>query len=63
MPLYGRVIHNFPERGCKPKPPKIPLRQIEPRYDRIEIDDLPVPAESVVPVQMDVAPLLEASGP
>src|SRR5450755_1888105 len=56
MPLYGRVIHNFPERGCKPKPPKIPLRQIEPRYDRIEIDDLPVPAESVVPVQMDVAP-------
>ncbi len=22
-------------RGCKPKPPKIPSRQIEPRYDRI----------------------------
>jgi hypothetical protein len=42
--------------GCKPKPPKIPSRQIEPRYDRIQVDGLPVAAEGVVAIHVDVAP-------
>ena len=36
--------------GCKPKPPKIPSSQIQPRQDRIQVYGLPRPAESVVPV-------------
>lgn len=39
-----------------PKPPKIPARQIEPRYDRIQVDGLPVAAEGVVAIHVDVAP-------
>jgi hypothetical protein len=43
-------------RGCKPKPPKIPSTQLQPRHDGIQVDDLSVAAEGVVPVQVDVAP-------
>jgi hypothetical protein len=43
-------------RGCKPKPPKIPSPQFQPRHDRIQVDELSVAAEGVVPVQVDVAP-------
>ena len=42
--------------GCKPKPPKIPSPQLQPRHDGIQVDELSVAAEGVVPVQMDVAP-------
>ena len=44
------------ERGSKPKSPKTPLPQLQPRHDRIQVDDLSVAAEGVVPVQVDVAP-------
>ena len=47
---------NLPEWGCKPKPSKIPSPQLQPRHDRIQVDDLSVAAEGVVPVQVDVAP-------
>jgi hypothetical protein len=39
-------------RGCK-QTLENSVTHVQPSYDRIEIDDLPVPAESVVPVQMD----------
>jgi hypothetical protein len=44
---YHRALHSG---GCKPKPPKIPSPQLQPRHDGIQIDDLSVAAESVVPV-------------
>jgi hypothetical protein len=46
--------------GCKPKPPEIPeipLTQLQPRHNGIQVDDLSVAVEGVVPVQVDVAPL------
>ena len=43
-------------RGCKPKPPKIPSTQFEPRHDRIQIDDLAIAVKCVVPIQMNMAP-------
>jgi hypothetical protein len=43
-------------RGCKPKPPKIPSSQFQPRHDRIQVDDLPIATEGVVSVQEYVAP-------
>ena len=43
------------ERGSKPKSPKTPSPQLQPRHDRIQVDDLSVAAEGVVPVQVDVA--------
>ena len=52
----GRDVEVVLVRGCKPKPPKIPSRQIEPRYDRIQVDGLPVAAEGVVAIHVDVAP-------
>ena len=42
--------------GCKPKPPKIPSPQIESRHDRIQVNELSIAAEGVVPVQQDVPP-------
>ena len=42
--------------GCKPKPPKIPPRQIEPHYDHIQGDELPVATEGAVAIHVDVAP-------
>ena len=47
---------NPARRGSKPKPPKILPRQIEPRYDRIQVDGLPVAAEGVVVIHADLAP-------
>ena len=32
------------EGGCKPKPPKIPSPQLQPRHDRIQVDELSVTA-------------------
>jgi len=49
-PLFSRI------RGCKPKPPKIPSTQFEPRHDRIQIDDLAIAVKCVVPIQMNMAP-------
>jgi|SRR6516225_7413221 len=48
------LVHMIPARasqgilGCKPKPPKISSPQLQPRHDRIQVDQLPVAAESVV---------------
>jgi hypothetical protein len=63
MPGETRLlqINAFGERktgrwGCKPKPPKIPSTQLQPRHDGIQVDDLSVAVEGVVPVQVDVAP-------
>jgi hypothetical protein len=39
---------------CKPEPPKIPSSQLQPRHDRIQVDDLSVATEGVVPIQMDM---------
>jgi len=36
--------------GCKPKPPKIPSPQPQPRHDRIQVDERSVAAEGVMPV-------------
>jgi putative DNA primase/helicase len=44
------------DRGCKPKPPKIPSRQIESRHDRVKINEFSVATKSVVAIQMDVSP-------
>jgi hypothetical protein len=35
----------LPLGGCKPKPPKIPSGQIQPRHDRIQVYDLPAVAK------------------
>ena len=45
-----------PARGCKPKPPKIPSGQIQPRDDRIQVNHLPVVAKGIASIQMDMAP-------
>ena len=50
------LVDKIRSRGCKPKPPKIPSAQIQPRQDCIQVNDLAGTAEGVVPVQMDVAP-------
>jgi len=42
--------------GCKPKPPKIPSRQIESRHDRVKVNEFSVATKSVVAIQMDVSP-------
>ncbi|MFZ3296601.1 MAG: hypothetical protein WA344_00940, partial [Ralstonia pickettii] len=42
--------------GCKPEPPKFPSPQFQPRHERIEVDDLAVALEGVMPVQQDVPP-------
>jgi len=56
-PIYaGSAFRQRAFWGCKPKPPKIPSRQIESRYDRIQVDGLPVAAEGVVAIHVDVAP-------
>jgi hypothetical protein len=44
-----------PARGCKPKPPKISLGQIERRHDGIEVDELPAVTKGVVAVHEDMA--------
>ena len=41
---------------AKPKPPKIPSRQIESRHDRVKVNEFSVATESVVAIQMDVSP-------
>ena len=43
-------------RGCKLEPPKIPSTQRQPRYDCVQVDDFPVAAKGVMPVQEDVLP-------
>ncbi len=53
---FMRAGDNLVVWGCKPKPQKFPSHQIEPLHDRIQVDDLAVTAERVVPVQMDVPP-------
>ena len=50
----------IPNRGCKPKPQKIPSAQIQPCHDRIQADDLPS-AACVVPVKMDAPVAMQAS--
>src|SRR5665213_631684 len=42
--------------GCKPKPPKIPSSQIQPRHDCIQVYNRSAAAERVVSVHMEVAP-------
>jgi hypothetical protein len=42
--------------GCKPKPPKIPSRQIESRHDRVKVNEFSVATKSVAAIQMDVSP-------
>jgi len=46
----------YPQWGCKAKPPESPSTQLKPRHDGIQVDDLSVSVEDVVPVQVDVAP-------
>ena len=45
--------YDYAIRGCKPKPPKIPSRQVESRHDRVKVNELSVATESVVAIQMD----------
>ena len=42
--------------GSTPEPPKILSPKIKPRHDGIQVDDLCIAVEGVVPVQQDVAP-------
>ena len=42
--------------GGKPKPPKIPSTQFQPRHDRIQIDNLTIAVKGIVPVQVNMAP-------
>jgi hypothetical protein len=42
--------------GCKPEPQKIPSRPLQPHHDHIQVDDLPIATEVVVPIQVDVSP-------
>ena len=56
--LY-RLIERYPvdyDWGCKPKPPKIPSGQIQPRDDRIQVNHPPVVAKGIASIQMDMAP-------
>src|SRR6516164_1685087 len=44
------------DRGCKPEPPKVLSLEIKSGHDGIQVDDLSVVVEGVVPIQQDVAP-------
>ena len=43
-------------RGCKPETQKFPSAQFQPRYERIEVDELAVSLEGVMPIQQNVPP-------
>jgi hypothetical protein len=43
-------------RGSKPEPQKIPLPQIQPGEDGVQVDHLAAALERVVPVQQDMPP-------
>ncbi|MGU5528878.1 hypothetical protein, partial [Aeromonas caviae] len=45
--------------GGKPKPPKIPSTQFQPRHDRIQIDNLTIAVKGIVPVQVNMAGLVD----
>lgn len=53
---YSQSGGTFLTWRCKPKAQKIPSRQIKPCHDRIQVDDLSVATEGLVPIQMDMAP-------
>ena len=43
-------------RSCKPEPQKIPSSQVQPRHDRVQVDDLSAAAKGVVAIQVDMTP-------
>ena len=43
-------------RGCTPESQKFPSAQLQSRHERIQVDELAVSLEGVMPVQQDVPP-------
>ena len=58
---YADPAHGYPGFagptywGCKPKPPKILSPEITARHDSIQVDQLPIVVEGVMPFQRDFA--------
>ncbi|OPA56707.1 hypothetical protein BZY59_30820 [Pseudomonas aeruginosa] len=51
------ILDNFmPYRGCTPESQKFPSAQLQSRHERIQVDELAVSLEGVMPVQQDVPP-------
>lgn len=51
------LIHNDgPNGGCTPESQKFPSAQLQSRHERIQVDELAVSLEGVMPVQQDVPP-------
>ena len=46
----------LPEGGCTPESQKFPSAQLQSRHERIQVDELAVSLEGVMPVQQDVPP-------
>lgn len=44
------------DRGCTPESQKFPSAQLQSRHERIQVDELAVSLEGVMPVQQDVPP-------
>src|SRR3546814_19248448 len=42
--------------GCTPESQKLPSAQLQSRHERIQVDELAVSLEGVMPVQQDVPP-------
>ena len=47
---------NAPFWGCTPESQKFPSAQLQSRHERIQVDELAVSLEGVMPVQQDVPP-------
>ena len=45
-----------PKGGCTPESQKFPSAQLQSRHERIQVDELAVSLEGVMPVQQDVPP-------
>ncbi len=43
-------------RGCKPEPQKFPSPQNQPSHECIQVNELAIALEGVVPVKQDVLP-------
>ena len=47
MGVFASPREKVQSRGCKPKPPKIPSPQLQPRHDRIQVDELSLAREGI----------------
>ncbi|NMZ57039.1 hypothetical protein, partial [Pseudomonas lundensis] len=52
--MWAHAEQFFPSWGCTPESQKFPSAQLQSRHERIQVDELAVSLEGVMPVQQDV---------